>query len=66
MHDGQTKRPKRRLKAAANADAKATERRLERYGEGDARDKFGKKKNQHEVQTSSKVVKAVPLKELKS
>ena len=59
-----TKRPKRRLKATADADAKATEKRLERYGEGDARDKFGKKKNQHEVQTSSKVVKAVPLKEM--
>ena len=61
-----TKRSKRRLKATANADAKATKKRLEHYGEGDARDKFGKRKNRHEVQTSSKVVKAVPLIELKS
>lgn len=61
-----TKRPKRRLKAIADEDAKATEKRLEHYGEGNARDKFGKKKNQHEVQTSSRVVKAVPLAEINS
>ena len=36
---------KRKAKKGA-LDAKAIEKRLEHYGKGDARDKFGKKTNQ--------------------
>ena len=43
-------------------DAKAMEKRLQHYGEGEARDKFGKKTNQQGIQAA----KAVPLAEMDS
>lgn len=38
--------PKKRKTKRGVIDAKAMEKRLQRYGESDARDKFGKKTNQ--------------------
>ena len=53
---------KRKHKMATDANAKATEKRLEHYGEGHGLDKFGKKTNRYEVPDhASVVVKAVPL-----
>ena len=58
---------KRKRKTVADADAKAIEKRLEHYGEGHGRDKFGKKTNQHEIQEQAGMVaKAMPLTEMKS
>ena len=44
----------------ATPDTKRIEERLQRYGEGTGRDKFGKKTNQLEAQTA----RAVPLAEV--
>ena len=52
---------KKRKRKKTMPNAKAMEKRLERYGEGTGRDKFGKKTNQQDIQTA----KAVPLAEVK-
>ena len=49
---------KKRKGKRAGLDVKGIEKRLERYGNGEARDKFGKKTNQ--------LAKAQPLSEIKS